>query len=78
MVLSKTGRLLQWQNTSLERVEVGELDISVIQLTISKADELVDINLTTFQQSANNGMKLFMKHIYFYTAFLFQELYSVV
>ena len=50
MVLSKTGRLLQWQNTSLERVEVGEFDISVIQLTISKADELVDINFTTFQQ----------------------------
>ena len=48
MVLSKTGRLLQWQNTSLERVEVGKFDISVIQLTISKADELVDINFTTF------------------------------
>ena len=50
MVLSKTGRLLQWQNTSLERVEVGEFDTSVIQLTISKADELVDINFTTFKQ----------------------------
>ena len=50
MVLSKTGRLLQWQNTSLERVEVGELNISVIKLTISKADELVDFNFTTFQQ----------------------------